>query len=182
VATVAMLRDELLAAGGSPATVLGSHGEERRAFSGRQATQVTVSRVARAAVVELLEAQRAPLAQRFGRRLDSFEEPQFLRYGPGDHFVAHQDGNTPLVHDASRFRRVSVVLFLAERTHAPVPGAYGGGMLVLHDRMFAADRQVALAPPPGTLVAYPSETTHEVLPITHGRRLTVVSWYRCDED
>jgi hypothetical protein len=25
---------------------------------------------------------------------------------------------------------------------------------------------------------FPAETTHEVLPITHGERLSVVSWYR----
>jgi predicted 2-oxoglutarate/Fe(II)-dependent dioxygenase YbiX len=40
---------------------------------------------------------------------------------------------------------------------------------------------VPLAPAPGTLVAFPSETTHEVTPITHGERLSIVSWYRAAE-
>jgi predicted 2-oxoglutarate/Fe(II)-dependent dioxygenase YbiX len=31
---------------------------------------------------------------------------------------------------------------------------------------------------PGSLVAFRSETTHEVIPVTHGERFTVVSWYR----
>ena len=60
-----------------------------------------------------------------------------------------------------------MVIFLS------APGTFGGGSLVLH-----ADPAVTLAPAPGTLVAFPSETTHEVLPITHGERLSVVSWYR----
>jgi predicted 2-oxoglutarate/Fe(II)-dependent dioxygenase YbiX len=33
---------------------------------------------------------------------------------------------------------------------------------------------------PGTLVAFRSETTHEVTPVTHGQRYTIVSWYRSD--
>jgi SM-20-related protein len=31
---------------------------------------------------------------------------------------------------------------------------------------------------PGTLVAYRAETTHEVTPVTHGERFTIVSWFR----
>jgi SM-20-related protein len=41
-----------------------------------------------------------------------------------------------------------------------------------------AEPPQSLAAAPGTLVAFPSETTHEVLPITDGERLSVVSWYR----
>jgi SM-20-related protein len=117
-------------------------------------------------VVGLLDRSQGRIEAHFGRSLDGFDEPQFLRYGPGDYFVAHQDGNTPSVRDESRFRKVSVVIFLS------APGTFGGGSLVLH-----ADPPLTLAPPPGTLVAFPSETTHEVLPITHGERLSIVSWY-----
>src|ERR1043166_9132150 len=35
------------------------------------------------------------IEERFGVKLTEIEEPQFLHYRPGDHFVAHQDGNTP---------------------------------------------------------------------------------------
>ena len=31
---------------------------------------------------------------------------------------------------------------------------------------------------PGTLVAFRSETTHEVTPVTHGERFSIASWYR----
>ena len=37
--------------------------------------------------------------------------------------------------------------------------------------------RVSLTPEPGTLVCFRAETTHEVLPVTHGERFTIVSWY-----
>ena len=161
-ATVQQIRAEMVAARGDPATVLGSGPS-----TARKTTRVEVSAVVHAAVASLLERLQPEIATRFGRPLDGIEEPQFLRYGPGDYFVAHQDGNTPLVHDESRLRKVSVVIFLS------APGTFGGGSLVLH-----AEPPLAFAPAPGTLVAFPSETTHEVLPVTHGERLSIVAWYR----
>ena len=92
-------------------------------------------------------------------------------YGPGDYFVAHQDGGTPLVHDDSRFRKASVVICLS------APGTLSGGSLMLHASFGRDESPQSLAPAPATLVAFPSETTHEVLPITDGERLSVVSWY-----
>jgi SM-20-related protein len=170
-ATVEWIGREMGAAEGDPATVLGSTPEHRVTSSARKATRVEVGQAPRAAVVGLLERLQSRIEAHFGRSLAGFEEPQFLRYGPGDYFVAHQDGNTPLVHDESRFRKVSVVIFLS------APRTFGGGSLVLH-----GDPPLTLVPAPGTLVAFSSETTHEVLPITHGERLSVVSWYRGERD
>ena len=161
-ATLERIRVDMVAARGAPAALLGSGPS-----SARKATRVAVSDAARVPVVELLVRLEPRIEAHFGRSLDGFEEPQFLRYGTGDYFVAHQDGNTPLIHDESRLRKVSVVIFLS------APGTFGGGSLVLH-----AESPVTLVPRPGTLVAFPSETTHEVLPITYGERLSIVSWYR----
>jgi SM-20-related protein len=158
--------------GGEPATVSGLAPEGRATSVARRATSVAVPEPVRATVAGLLEELRPRIADHFGRSLDACEEPQFLRYGEGDYFVAHQDGNTPLVHDDTRFRKVSVVIFVSERSD------YTGGALVLHDGLGPSERSVELAPPAGTLVAYPSETTHEVLPLAGGERLTIVSWYR----
>jgi SM-20-related protein len=166
------IRGEMTVAQGDPATVLGLAPQRRVASSARKATQVAVSESARTVVVGLLERLELRIESHFGRPLNGFEEPQFLRYGPGDHFVAHQDGNTPLVHDDSRFRKVSVAIFLT------APETYSGGSLVLHSPFGHAEPPQRLAATPGTLVAFPSETTHEVLPITHGERLSIVSWYR----
>jgi SM-20-related protein len=159
------IRHEMAAGRGDAATVLGAG--QRIASSARKATHVTVSAAARVVVVAVLEQLEPRIESHFGRSLDGYEEPQFLRYGPGDYFVAHQDGNTPLVHDESRFRKVSVVIFLS------APEAYSGGSLMLH-----TEPPLTFAPLAGTLLAFPSETTHEVLPITDGERLSVVSWYR----
>jgi SM-20-related protein len=95
--------------------------------------------------------QTDALEQHFGHALSSCEPPQFLRYLPGDFFVAHQDGNTPLIHDDSRFRKVSAVIFLSAFSEGPAR---------------AADARAGHA-----------ETTHEVLPVTHGERFTIVSSY-----
>jgi predicted 2-oxoglutarate/Fe(II)-dependent dioxygenase YbiX len=174
------IREEMRTVGGDPATVLGAAPEQRATSSARRATQVGISDATSAEVKRLLELHQPRIAAHFGRQLDGFEEPQFLRYGPGDYFVAHQDGNTPLVHDRSRFRRVSVVIFLSEQSEEPRPDTFCGGSLVLHGPYSEPARQVPLAPAPGTLVAFPSEMTHEVTPITHGERLSIVSWYRSE--
>jgi SM-20-related protein len=168
-AAVAGMRDEMRAASGDRATVSGE-APGRTTSIARRAAAVEVSEATRAAVVELLDRLRPRIAEHFGRSLETCEAPQFLRYLDGDYFVAHQDGNTPMLRDDTRFRLVSVVLFLSE--------GYSGGELVLHDGFGPSDGSVALTPPPGTLVAYPSETTHEVLPVAAGERLTIVSWYR----
>jgi SM-20-related protein len=178
VAALEQIRREMAAARGDPATVLGPSAEQRVASSARRATQVPVSESARAIVVDRLARLRPRVAAYLGRRLDSIEEPQFVRYGPGDYFVAHQDGNTPLVVDDSRLRRVTVVIFLSAQSAHPAPETFCGGSLVLHGGFGQDARHVTVTPAAGMLVAFPAETTHEVLPITHGERLTVVSWYR----
>ena len=177
-ATVDRLRGEMTASGGRAAVVLGAAPSESVMIGVRKATLVEVGDATRAKVADLLEGLRVRLAGHFGRALDAVEPAQFLRYGPGDFFVAHQDGNTPVIHDDSRFRKVSLVLFLSQQSEEPAPGTYSGGALVLRGPYTEPDHEVSLAPTPGTVVAYPSETTHEVLPVTHGERLTIVSWYR----
>ena len=167
---LARIRAEMRAAPGADAGVLGVEPGRRVASVARRTTRVAVPDATRAAVEELLERHRPRIAAHFGRALAGCEEPQFLRYGPGDYFVAHQDGNTPLIHDETRFRKVSVVIALSKRAEEPQPGDYGGGALVIDGE--------PLAPAPGTLLAFPSETTHEVTPVTHGERLTIASWYR----
>jgi SM-20-related protein len=179
--TLEQIRGEMRAADGSAAGVSGVAPERAATPSVRKATQVTVTDASRAAVTRLLERQRPRIEAHFGRPLDRCEEPQFLRYGPGDYFVAHQDGNTPLIRDQSLFRKISVVIFLSEQSEHPRPDAFCGGSLVLHGPFSGPDVRIPLAPAPGTLVAFPSETTHEVTPITHGERLSIVSWYRSDE-
>ena len=75
-----------------------------------------VRRSTRVAVAECVLRRKPEIEAHFGEELGELEVPQFLRYQEGDYFVAHQDGNTPVIHDSSRFRRISVVLFLSTRS------------------------------------------------------------------
>jgi predicted 2-oxoglutarate/Fe(II)-dependent dioxygenase YbiX len=64
------------------------------------------------------------------------------------------------------------VLFLNDRS------TYGGGELTFHGEYPNwTERHVAPASA-GTLVAFRSEMTHEVTPLTYGDRYTAVTWYR----
>jgi SM-20-related protein len=126
----------------------------------------------------LLECKRE-VEEHFSISLSESEEPQFLRYRVGDFFVAHQDGNTGLIRMDSEARRVSVVIFLNEQSDAPQEGTYCGGSLVFHDwRGGRGSGELRQAYQPGTFVAFRSETTHEVTPVTDGERYTIVGWYR----
>jgi len=176
-AECAGLREELRQAAGAQATVLSPEpGGEVKPLV-RRTTRMNVPAIIAAQITARLMAQKDALADRFGHALSACEPPQFLRYLPGDFFVAHQDGNTPLIHDHSRFRKISAVIFLSAFSEAPAPESYGGGALVLHGPCSGPELRVPLTPAPGTLVAFRAETTHEVLPVTHGERLTIVSWY-----
>jgi SM-20-related protein len=168
------LRAELRAASGAAASLLG--GEVRTDV--RKATRVALPPASCARVKALLMQGKPALERHFGVALGECEAPQFLRYETGDFFVPHQDGNTPLIHDDSRFRRISVVIFLSRHSEEPVPDTYGGGSLVLYGPWSGPEVRLPLAPPPGTLVAFRAQTTHEVTPVTHGERFTIATWFR----
>jgi SM-20-related protein len=167
------LRAELRAASGAAAGLLG--GDVRTHV--RKATRVAVSAATSGRVRSQLMQAKPALERHFAMALGECEAPQFLRYETGDFFVAHQDGNTPLIHDDSRFRRVSAVLFLSRQSEAPLPDTYGGGAFVLHGPYSGLELRVPLAPRPGTLIAFRAETTHEVMPVTRGERFTTATWF-----
>lgn len=175
-ATRADLVAELDAAHGAPATVLSADAGGRM-DAARRTTRVAVSPETRARVRARLMERRAQLEAHFGIAVTECEEPQFLRYETGDYFVAHQDGNTPMVWDDSRFRRISAVVFLSRKSDEPAPDTYGGGSLLFHGP-YPTNERVAAGAQPGSLVTFRAETTHEVTPVTHGVRYTIATWFR----
>jgi SM-20-related protein len=171
---------EMRSARGESATVYGQEAsgsvdERVRKAVRHTPSQETVEFVRR----RLLECKQE-IAGHFGVSLRDCEQPQFLRYRVGDFFVAHQDGNTGLLRLDQEARRVSVVIFLSRQSDAPVEGAYCGGWLVFHDWRATGGRreEFRLAGEPGTLVAFRSETTHEVTSVTHGERYSIACWYK----
>ncbi len=174
----AALRAELGEAAGAAAALLGAQQDSAVRSAVRRTTRLTIPPMVRTRITNLLISQKEKLERHFAVTLSECEEPQFLRYEAGDFFVAHQDGNTPLVHDDSRFRKVSVVLFLSRASHEPSAETYGGGELVMHGPYSGPILREPVNAAPGTLVAFRAETTHEVTPVTHGERFTIVSWFR----
>jgi predicted 2-oxoglutarate/Fe(II)-dependent dioxygenase YbiX len=177
-ATRESLLEELNRAAGDAAAVSGYGAATAVESLVRRTTKVAVSAETRAEIRRRLMERKATLEQHFGVALGECEEPQFLRYHEGDFFVAHQDGNTPMIRDDTRHRKISVIAFLSPRSDDPAPGAYGGGSLVFHGRYPEVDLRIPAPAVPGTLVAFRAETTHEVTPVTHGVRYTLVSWFR----
>ena len=174
--TCARVVAEMRAAPGLPATVygLGESGtvDERV----RRTTRVAPAPGTEGLLRRLLLERMGAVGEHFRLRLRECDEPQFLRYEVGGFFVAHQDGNTGLLRSEREARKISVVVFLNDRAESPSEGAYCGGPLVFHPR--GADAPLYFSGEAGTLVAFRAETTHEVMPVTHGERFTVACWYR----
>jgi predicted 2-oxoglutarate/Fe(II)-dependent dioxygenase YbiX len=169
---------ELRAGESAAATVYGKETGGSIESRVRKVSRVNVSRTTSKLVEELLLDRKETFEKHFGVALKECEEPQFLRYQIGDFFVAHQDGNTPMIFDDSRFRQISIVIFLNAQSVTPLPNAYGGGDLTFHGSFPNYSFRIAAEPQPGKLVAFRAETTHEVTPILYGERFTIVSWYR----
>jgi SM-20-related protein len=178
----ARLVEEVSAAWGGPATVYrpgaSSPVDERL----RRTTRHMLSAETTGRVKRMLLARMAEVGEHFGVELRDCEDPQFLRYQEGDFFVAHQDGNTEqLQYDHLRVRRVSVVVFLNRQSEEPAPGAFGGGSLAFYGPGVDTERKelgLTVAAEAGLLVAFRAETTHEVRPVTHGQRFSIVCWYK----
>ena len=136
-------------------------------------------------VASRLHAIMPDAARHFGLQLVDTEEPQFLIYRPGDFFRPHRDRGPDDVAAPAHTRRraVSLVLMLNDQSAEPRPDAYGGGSLVLYG-LGPKNKDARLAHigfpvrgAAGLLVAFDSEFLHEVTPVAHGERFTVVSWF-----
>jgi SM-20-related protein len=173
---------EASAAWGGPATIYTEGSTNPVNESLRKTTRLLLSDETTATVKRRLLEHKAAVEQHFGMVLKDCEDPQFLRYRVGDFFVAHQDGNTEqLQFDHLRVRRVSVVVFLSQQSEQPAPDAYCGGSLVFFDPYVDPKRKelgVSLHGETGMFAAFRSETTHEVTPVSHGERYSIVCWYR----
>jgi SM-20-related protein len=174
--TLAEVLAAVRASQGQPATVYGRSDSGDVDARVRRTTRISPPAEVAELVRRRLLSRMSAAEEHFGSSLRELEEPQFLRYEAGDFFVAHQDGNTGMLHSEREERKVSTVIFLNSQSETPGPDAYGGGSLLFHPR--GASEPFRLTAEAGTLVAFRAETTHEVEPVTHGERFTIASWYR----
>jgi SM-20-related protein len=129
-----------------------------------------------------LRALLPRLENHFQVALTGFETPQLLRYTEGCFFSPHRDRAVE-GHDSdekSVRRQISVSMFLNGETDSPQKSSYCGGSLAFYGLMSdprATEYGFPLIGERGLLVGFRSETPHEVKPITHGERFTIVSWF-----
>jgi SM-20-related protein len=167
---------EMNVAQGEAATVYGRTTSGAVDRNIRQTLRLTPATETVDLIKSRLLAHQPAIEEYFNVRVTECEEPQFLRYRVGDFFVAHQDGNTGLLRLDTELRRVSLIIFLSRESDSAQPETYSGGSLVFTD--LRSDRKFKMAGEAGMLVAFRSEITHEVTPVTHGNRYSIVSWFR----
>lgn len=165
---------EMKAVQGTAATVYGSTVSGAVDQNVRRTLRIQPAAETIKLVIDRLLASTEAVEKHFAVKLSECEEPQFLRYREGDFFVAHQDGNTGMLRLETEKRLISTVIFLSRESDVPGPDVYCGGSLVLSN-LRESSRVTA---EPGKLVAFRSETTHEVTPVTHGERFSIASWFR----
>jgi SM-20-related protein len=130
-------------------------------------------------VRDRLDQSKSALEAHFKLSLKLQEKPQFLLYEPGGYYAMHRDVPSEQVDSDARIkgRVVSIIVFLNDRTG---PSPYSGGELIFYG--LSPDPQwknygLPLDPETGLLVAFRSETLHEVRPVRDGRRYTVATWF-----
>lgn len=94
---------------------------------------------------------------------DLTDDLQFLKYGPGGHYIRHRDIGSGYF----AYRELSVVVQLSSTKD------YRGGELLMQNKSNKPD----VAPKDqGTIIIFPSHLYHQVMPVTKGVRYSLVAW------
>ena len=92
--------------------------------------------------------------------------PMLTRYRPGMHYGAHADAAYLQLPGGTVRSDISCTVFINE------PESYEGG--ALHVRL--SDGSLRFKLNPGQAILYPSDTLHEVEPVTSGERLVAITF------
>jgi len=122
-------------------------------------------------IMTKIKGIRSDLEHFFGAELaDKFEPPKYLRYGEGDFFAPHTDGQLN--------RKINISININSTDPAQSDLVYAGGQLqfygLIKQKGFA-DRAISAPCDAGTLLAYPVDVIHEVTPVLKGARFSIVS-------
>jgi SM-20-related protein len=172
----------MLSAPPEPASVYVGGGESAVKPETRKSLAVDVPAEIDRLVRDRLDARRKDLARHFQLTLERCDAPQYLVYEPGGFFRPHKDtrpsADTQPLEDAGRL--VSAVIFLSTPDAAKAAD-YAGGELRLFDLVDDPKwRGIGLAgdAAPGLLLAFRSDTIHEVTEVTRGVRCAIAAWFR----
>ena len=175
------LRAEAVSSKSVPATMVDESNEVNLNEARRKTKIVEISDADRLSLSEKILAIKPQIEEYFSIELAGCQVPQLLNYHPGDYFKIHRDvneqnsGNPELAG-----RRVSAVIFLNEQSPEPKENCFGGGLLNLYgliDQPVWKDKAFPIKGETGLLIAFRSETLHEVTEVTYGERFTVVNWF-----
>jgi len=164
-----------------PATVRSSDGRYEVRSTVRSATLTEVSEATTRMVEQKLRDLQPAIAKHYDLALHDLQTLQFLTYQTGDFYTPHTDhARDDRAAAFSKARQVSIVVFLNSSEDERKDGSYGGGFLTLYGLIGdprTKGRGFPLAGTAGALVAFRSETVHEVTPVTWGERRTIVTWF-----
>jgi predicted 2-oxoglutarate/Fe(II)-dependent dioxygenase YbiX len=141
----------------------------------RRVRCVDVDRALWSDVRDRLWTLKPELERHFDCPLTGCDGPDFLVYDRDAFYTPHLDSG---VHYGTR--RVSVVIFLNDASETPRSDAYAGGELTFHGLLSGSEWEkcpLPLSGEAGLLVAFPSNTLHEVRPVRSGQRYTIVGWF-----
>jgi SM-20-related protein len=170
---------EMRVANNTKATV-STRGVSRLDESIRKTKKVEVSLNTLELVKKRLVEIKPKLEKHFDVILSDVQPPQFLLYKEGNFFKLHKDNN-PQPEETDIFvRQISTVIFLNPETKSSEKDTYSGGNLTFYgltDDPLWQSFGFPVVGETGLLVAFRSETIHEVTPVTKGERFTVVGWF-----
>jgi len=122
----------------------------------------------RGAIEQLYNNQ---LIEKYKQPIKNIEPTQFLQYNVGGKYDVHNDSEDFVNGKLARVceRDITILIYLNDD--------YGGGELDF------PDWGCSFKPKAGTLIAFPSyiEFSHQVRPVTSGKRYNLVSWI-CTDD
>jgi predicted 2-oxoglutarate/Fe(II)-dependent dioxygenase YbiX len=158
------IRAAMDAAAASPAEIY--HTDDCRIDEdARRALEIEVADEVVDEVQRVVDRVRLAVAQCFGVALSGHEGPGFVRYMLGGFYRRHCD---VLSDSGDEFpRRIALVMFLTSAGEQ----CEGGTLRIYRPEAFD------IVPKAGTLVAFPADVPHEVLPVTGGVRDVVVDWF-----
>jgi PKHD-type hydroxylase len=96
----------------------------------------------------------------------SIAPPLLTRYQPGMRYGGHADAAYIQLPNGVLRSDISCTLFLSD------PDSYEGGAL----KITLGTREMRFRCAPGTAILYPSDTVHEVEPVTTGERLVAITF------
>ena len=96
----------------------------------------------------------------------AFAPPMMTRYKPGMKYGAHSDAAFIQLPGTTIRSDLSCTIFLNE------PQDYDGGEL----NISLGDAQLSFKLKPGEAIIYPSDTFHQVIPVTRGERLVAITF------